>query len=146
MRGRRVTAAVLALGLVFLAACGDDDDSDAAGSSGESGTTAPEDLRVSDAEAAAGLQQIDDLVDQVAERVGDGDDDGAVEANDQINPVWVSVEGTIKENDQDAYLTFEDQFAVLTRAMDEADSVGAQTAAETVSDTAGSYLADHPGS
>jgi hypothetical protein len=136
-----VTAAVLAVGLVLLAACGDDD-SDA---SGGSGTTAPEDLRVSDAEAAAGLQQIDDLVDQVAERVGDGDDDGAVEANDQINPVWLSVEGTIQENDPDAYITFEDQFAVLTRAMDEADAAGAQAAAETVSTTASSYLADHPG-
>jgi hypothetical protein len=145
MRGRRVTAAALALGLVFLAACGDDDDSDATGASGESGTTAPEERRVSDAEVATGLQQVDDLVDQVAERVSDGDDDGAVEANDQINPVWFSVEGTVQENDPDAYITFEDQFAVLTRAMDEADSVGAEAAAETVSDTVSSYLADHPG-
>jgi hypothetical protein len=140
-----VTAVALAVGLVFLGACGDDDDSDASGTSGESGTTAPEDLRVSDAEVATGLQQIDDLVGQVAQRVADGDDDGAVEANDQINPVWFSVEGTIQENDPDAYITFEDQFAVLTRAMDEADSVGAQAAAETVSETASTYLADHPG-
>jgi hypothetical protein len=145
MRGARVAAAAMALSLL-LAACGDDDDSDATGSATDAGeTTTPEELRVSDAEAAAGLQQIDDLVGQVAERVADGDDDGAVEANDQIEPAWFSIEGTVKANDEDAYLAFEDSFAVLTRAMDEGDAEGAQGAADTVSETASSYLADHPG-
>ena len=146
MRGGRVTVvatAALAFSLL-LVACGDDDD--AGGSSGEpSAEVAPEDLRVSDAEAAAGLQQIDGLVGQVAERVADGDDSGAVDANNQIEPAWMAVEGTIKENDEDAYLTFEDNFASLSRAMDEGDAEGAQAAADTVSGAVSGYLADHPG-
>jgi hypothetical protein len=145
MRGARVmaTAAVLALGL-SLAACGDDDDDAATEGSATEGT-APEDVRASDAEVATGLQQIDDLGDEVASAVADGDDDGAVEANEQIEPAWFGVEGTVKANDEDVYLTFEDNFATLGMAVDEGDAEGAQTAADTVSETVSAYLADHPG-
>jgi hypothetical protein len=137
-------AIVVALSL-SLAACGDDDDGGSASGSG-SETTAPEEHRASDADVATGLQQIDDLVDQVAQRVADGDDDGAVEANDQIEPAWFPVEGTVKANDEDTYLTFEDNFATLSRAMDEGDAEAAQAAADTVSDAVATYLAEHPGS
>jgi hypothetical protein len=145
MRGARVMATgmavVMALGL-SLAACGDDDDGAASG--GGSATTAPEELRASDADVATGLQKIDDLVGQVASAVADGDDEAAVDANEQIEPTWFEIEGTIKANDQDVYLAFEDSFATLGRAVDDADPDGAQTAADTVSDTVTAYLADHP--
>jgi hypothetical protein len=145
MRGARVmaTVAVLALGL-SLAACGDDDD-DAATDGAATEETAPEDVRASDAEVATGLQQIDGLVDEVASAVADGDDDAAVDANEQIEPAWFGVEGTIKANDEDVYITFEDNFATLGMAVDDGDAEAARTAADTVSETVSAYLADHPG-
>ena len=150
MRGAHMmatgTTIVLALGL-SLGACGDDDG--AGVRSGESGGSAseapPEDIQVSDAEVATGLQQIDDLVDDVAASVADGDLEAAGETHEQIEPAWFGVEGTVKANDEDVYITFEDNFAVLGRAVDEGDADSAQTAADTVSETVASYLADHPG-
>jgi hypothetical protein len=123
------------------------DDSTASGSGSETeseGSTAPEDLRVSDAEVATGLQQIDDLAGQVASGVADGDD-AAADVDDQIEPMWASIEGTVKENDEDVYITFEDDFANLVSAIDDSDAEGAQAAADSVSDAVSSYLADHPG-
>src|SRR5262245_50660943 len=116
MRNARVMATgmamVVALGM-SLAACGDDDDDGAAAGSGsETDQTPPEDVRVSDAEVATGLQTIDDLVDQAATAVAvaDGDEQAATDADDQIEPTWQGVEGTVKANDEDIYITFEDNF------------------------------------
>jgi|SoiMetStandDraft_2_1073263.scaffolds.fasta_scaffold150307_2 hypothetical protein len=143
-RSAHVVAALVASSVLLLA-CGGGDDDDASGSGSEPAADAPEDLRASDADVATGLQEIDDLVDQVAGGVADDDDEAATEANEQIEPVWQEVEGTIKANDPDAYIEFEDNFALLGSAVDNGDADGAQTAADAVSGAVTAYLADHPG-
>ena len=46
--------------------------------------------------------------------------------NDTIEPAWQPIEGTIKANDPDTYITFEDNFAVLGDAIDSDDAAKAQ--------------------
>ena len=137
----RLGALAGAAALALLAGCG--------GGKAESGSasasaTAPEDKRVSAAEVATGLHRIDDIVRQVAGAAGT-DKAKAADLTEQIEPVWQEVEGTIKANDQDAYIKFEDDFAQLEKAAREGDGSRASRAATDVSSTVASYLARYPG-
>ena len=62
-----------------------------------------------------------------------------------IEPAWQPIEGTIKANDADIYIAFEDNFAVLADAVSSSDAVQAKNAANTIKSTADDYLADYPG-
>ena len=109
-------------GALVLAACGGDDDDDASSSGSETSTTvAPEDLRASDADVAAGLAEIKATSAQIATTV-EADAEQAGKLNDTIEPAWQPIEGTIKANDPDAYITFEDNFAALGDAVDSGDA------------------------
>jgi len=139
---------VLVAGL-GLAACGGDDDDSASGSgsgsgSGSASAVAPEDLRTSDAAVAAGLAQISATAARVATAVETGDDT-ASDLDETIEPKWQAIEGTIKENDADSYITFEDNFAVLSKAVKDEDGAQAKDAAQVIASTAEKYLAEHPG-
>jgi hypothetical protein len=140
-------AFVLTVG-VGLAACGgDDDDSSGSGSGSGSGiesSVAPEDLRASDADVAAGLADIKSIATRAAGAVEAGSPD-ATSLNDTIEAAWKPIEGTIKANDADAYIAFEDNFAVLGNAVDDEDATKAGDAAEIINTTADKYLAEHPG-
>jgi hypothetical protein len=135
------TLAVAILAAVGLAACGGDDDD--SGSS-TSTPTAPEDRRASDADVADGLHKIDGVVTDAAAAL-ESDPGRAKDLEEQIEPTWEEIEGTIKANDQDTYLTFEDSFALLGNAIDDKDTTKADKAATDVSATVSSYLAAHPG-
>src|SRR6266508_1393667 len=63
---------------------------------------------------------------------------------DQIEPTWQPIEGTIKANDQDAYLAMEDSFALLEKAAD-GDAGSAAKGAGTVAATVAAYLAKYRG-
>jgi hypothetical protein len=136
MRIVRVTALALAL-VVPLVACGDDK------GSGESGT-APEERRASAADVAKGLKQIESTASAVADAAGT-DKAKAKQLDEQIEPVWESIEGTIKANDANAYLAFEDSFAALGKAADSGDATKAKTAADAVSKGVAGYLAKYAG-
>ena len=129
---------------VALAACSDDGDSSGSGSASAPAATTPEDRRVSDARVAAGLAEIKNISTRTADAVEAGDD-AASDLNDQIEPEWQAIEGTIKSNDQDVYLTFEDTFALLGNAVDDGDAAAAKDAADTINTAADDYLADYPG-
>lgn len=134
-----------ALGAVLLtgvAACGGDKTSDDSAASGEA-TGAPEDLRTSAGEVAAGLRVIAELSSDVAGLVG-SDKNEAKAANEEIEPTWAKIEGTIKENDQEVYLDFEDQLAVLGGAVDTDDQAKAKGAAEKLKSLGDGYLARFP--
>jgi len=128
---------------VGLAACGDDGDSSGSGPS-KSSKVAPEDLRASDADVAAGLADIKDISTSVADAVEAGSGD-AKKLDDGIEPAWQPIEGTIKANDTDTYITFEDNFAVLSNAADDDDAGKARDAADLINTTADDYLAAYPG-
>jgi hypothetical protein len=83
-----------ALGAVLLTgvtACGGDKGEEASGSA----SVRPEDLRTSAAEVSAGLRVINELASDVADAVG-SDKDAAKTANEEIEPAWAKIEGTIK--------------------------------------------------
>jgi hypothetical protein len=140
-----VVVLVLTAG-VALAACGSDDgDSSGSGSGSPSApaATTPEDRRVSDARVAAGLAEITSISTRVADAVEAGDEDAA-DLNDSIEPEWQAIEGTIKANDEDVYITFEDTFALLGNAVDDDDAAAAKDAADTIGTAVDDYLAEHP--
>jgi hypothetical protein len=140
MRAVRVLLVVLVVALA-AAACSDDSKSDA-----DSATTtlAPEDLRASDAEVATGLKKIQTTTADLAAATGT-DKARAEERVAEIEPVWEAIEGTIKANDPDAYITFEDNFAILENAVEDDDATKAREGADTVSTAVTAYLAKYPG-
>jgi hypothetical protein len=105
---------------------------------------APEDVRAPAAEVAAGLRQIDQTAKGVADKTGT-DPAGAQQLDAQIHPAWEKVEGTIKSNNPDAYIAFEDNMAMLSIAAKNGDAAKAKTAAESISKAVGDYLTAYPG-
>jgi len=147
MRWVRVAGPVLAItlaGSAVLAACGGDDDDDASSASETSTSVAPEDLRASDADVATGLAEIKSTSAEIAATV-EADAERAGQLNDTIEPAWEPIEGTIKENDPDAYITFEDNFAVIGDAIDSGDAAQAQQAADAIATAADAYVEQYPG-
>lgn len=132
--GVRLAVALASLALVG-GACSSDSDSES--------KAAPEDKRATAAEVAAGLARIDTSAKAVAAQAGT-DKAKAEEASGQIEPVWEDIEGTIKANDQETYLTFEDNFALLENAAKDGDTAKASTAAAVVSKAVSEYVARYP--
>jgi hypothetical protein len=139
MRQVRVVLSGLVV-LVAWAGCS----SDATEDGGAVTTTAPEDRRASDAEVAAGLEKIAGIATDIAGAAGT-DTDRATALADGIEPVWQEIEGTIKANDEDTYLAFEDAFAVLEGAAADGDAAAAGKGAAAVTEAKDTYLAAHPG-
>ena len=127
---------------LVLPACGSDD----TGSSGSptSTTAAPEEVRTSAAKVAAGLRTIKATASEIAATV-EADAAAAKVLNDKIEPAWEPIEGTLKANDQDAYITFEDNFALLGDAVDSSDATKAGKASDAIAAAADAYLAEYPG-
>jgi hypothetical protein len=129
-----------------LSACGggssSDDKEPAVGT--EHGNQSPEDMRAPDDEVADGLGKLKDITSQIGDSAS-SDNNHAKDLQGQIEPIWESIEGTIKANDSNAYLTFEDQWAVIGKAVEQKDDTAAKTAAALVAKTADAYLAAHPG-
>jgi hypothetical protein len=137
-----VLAAALATGLSACGGSSSHADSPAVGT--EHGNLTPEEVRAPDSEVADGLGKLKDIVNQIGDSAS-SDNNHAKELQAQIEPIWESIEGTIKANDSNAYLTFEDQFAVIGKAVSQKDDTSARAAAALVNSTANSYLAAHPG-
>lgn len=127
-----VVVAVLAL---FAGACSKDD---------KKTTSAPEDMRATAAEVTAGLRKIDGIAKDVAAQAGT-DKAKAVSTDAQIEPLWAMIEGTVKANDKEAYLGFEDNFALLADAAKSGDGARAAKGSAGVSKAVTDYLARYPG-
>jgi hypothetical protein len=146
-RSACVALAIVLVAAVFVAACGGDDDSSGSGSgsgSASASATAPEDLRASAVAVAAGLAALKSAFTQTADAVEAGAQ-MATSLQKTLQPAWEKVEGTIKANDPDAYITFEDQLAAMSNAVKDKDADKAKEAAETFGSTADQYLAAYPG-
>ncbi len=135
---------MLIAGVLLVGACSSSGSSSSSSSSSSSGVPAPEQLRASDAEVATGLRQIDTIAKGIAASTGI-DKAHATDLAGQIEPVWEEIEGTVKANDSNTYLSFEDAFATLKSAAASGDSASAETAATNVSASVSLYLAAHPG-
>jgi hypothetical protein len=132
---------LLALTLVGTACGGDDDD---ASGSNAATTTAPEEARASDADVAAGLHTITALGTDIAAAVTAGDKAKASDLVEKIEPAWEDIEGTIKANDEEVYLSFEDAFAAIGLAVKDGDGDKATAVAGDITTAADAYLEAHP--
>ncbi|MCU1496289.1 MAG: hypothetical protein JWM47_242 [Acidimicrobiales bacterium] len=128
---------VLAMG---IAGCSGDGGSDA----GSTKATAPEDVRTSDAKVAAGLAKINATAVEIAAAAA-LDKGEAVKLTEDIEPSWQPIEGTIKANDADTYLAFEDAFAVIEKAAEDGDAGAASGAVTDIAAASASYLKAYPG-
>ena len=137
MRSVRVAAVVL-VGLVALGACSSS--SKAAAPT----DTAPEQVTTTAAAVAAGLTQIKSIAAEIATESG-GDQAAAKETDAKIEPIWMTIEGTVKANNPDTYLAFEDAFSALETAADTGDAAKGADGSSRVSTAVDSYLAAYPG-
>ena len=101
-------------------------------------------LRASAKDVATGLGQIETLTTQIALAVS-ADAKAAKAQAEGIEKLWEPIEGTIRANDKDSYIRFEDDFAALEKAAGDADSTKAQTAAKDVSEAVKAYVGKYPG-
>jgi hypothetical protein len=138
-RSMWVAVAVLLTLAVGGVACGSGGKSKDAASA-----QAPEDLRAPAAAVTAGLGTINSLTAQIA-LAASADAKSAKQLNAGIEPAWRVIEGTVRANDKDLYIRFEDDFAALTKAADTGDGSKAQQAAADISEAVKAYLAKFPG-
>jgi len=143
MRTVRTVGVALVLTLaVGLAACSSDSSSGSEGASKVT-TTAPEQGRTSPAKVAAGLGKINVTAAAITAAAA-VDKDKAVSLADKIEPDWQPIEGTVKANDPDSYLAFEDAFAVIEKAAADGDAKQAASATEDIAKASAAYLKDYP--
>jgi hypothetical protein len=136
-------AGALVLGVSGCGGGSSDADKDTPAIGTEHGNLSPEDVRAPDDEVADGLGKIKDIVNDIGNSAS-SDNTHAKDLQGQIEPIWESIEGTVKANDSNAYLTFEDQFAAIGKAVTQKDDTAAKAAAVLVGTTADTYLAAHP--
>jgi len=141
---RSVRALVLAGAVVMLAGACSSSSSDSENSSGGATTLAPEEVKAPAAEVTKGLNEINVIAADIAAKAAT-DKAAAKASSDKIEPVWRTIEGTVKDNSPDTYLTFEDSFTALANAADSGDASSAQTAAAAVDKAVTDYLAQYPG-
>ena len=114
-------------------------------SNGEAASTmAPEDHRASGVEVRAGLAKLGGIVGQVG-LAASADAKSAKQLDEGIEPEWQKIEGTIRANDKDLYIRFEDDFAALGKAAAGGDGPKAQQTTADIADAVKAYLAKFPG-
>jgi hypothetical protein len=145
LRSTRILAAALGLTALAGGACSASKSATPPPSQTPTSSQAPEEKRATAAEVATGLGKIDDTAKGVASRAA-GDKAGAQAIDAQIEPVWKTIEGTVKANSQDGYATFEDSFGLLESAANAGDAAKAGTASATISKAVADYLAKYPAS
>lgn len=101
---------------------------------------APEDITTTAAAVSDGLAKLVVLAKDIATRTARSSDDGK-EAAEGLETLWRPIEGTVKKNDADTYLSIEDAFAGL----ESGKSAQAAPAAADLSRAVASYLAKHSG-
>ena len=135
----RLAVSALMVATMALGACGTDD-----GDAADSGptTTAPEQKVSSDADVAAGLAKMRASLDELIAAGSDAAKAGA--ANDELEPVWKDIEGTIKTNEPDVYITIEDAMSELSAGVEGDEEKGALGITDLTS-AIDEYLAKYPG-
>src|SRR5436305_9541088 len=133
-------AVAVGLALAVGGACGGGGSSK---SNGQTSSPAPEDQRASAVEVAAGLGKIGGIVGQVGLAAG-ADAKSAKQLDEGIEPEWEKIEGTIRANDKDLYIRFEDDFAALGKAAAAGDATKATQTAADIAKAIKAYMAKYP--
>jgi hypothetical protein len=141
MRAVRMVALAAAVSALTLG-CGNDSGTGSSAAGSAVTTPAPEEVTTSPAAVAAGLQQITTLAGQIA--AAGSAKVRASSLADQIEPIWRTIEGTVKANDQNSYLAFEDSFALLETGAEAGDAAKTGQGAAGVTKATADYLARYP--
>ena len=129
-------AAPVAL-LALLTACGDDD-------GGSSDTTAAPEASyeiVSDATVAQGYAS---MLTEMAKLSADPSTATAA-ALDEVHEMWEGFEGTVKQNDSEAYLASEEALDAFLEAGAKKELAAMAAATQKMTLASAAYLAKHPG-
>jgi hypothetical protein len=137
---RRLLAASTLVVAVGLPACGSD--SSSGSTTAEEEETGESYVVVPDSQVTAGLGELSTMGAAVAASITAGND--ATSDVDEMFEKWASFEGTIKQNEVEMYLTFEDTLANFRTAAKDKDAAAAAKAVETLDTTSAAYLAKHP--
>jgi hypothetical protein len=132
---RALATAVLSTALV-LTACG------SGSTNGTASTPAPEQVTTSPLAVKTGLLSIQKIAADIVATQGDATQ--GAKLDEGIEPIWATIEGTVKGNDQDAYIAFEDAFALLEDAARTGNAPKAQRGSTAVSTAVSAYLAKYP--
>jgi len=124
----RLLLASLVLGLIVVPAAGS--------GAAEAGSPSAHDV-------ADGLKKIQSIAVDAAAYAGK-DKAKSAESAGSIEAVWKTIEDTVRGNEKDAYVAFEDAFGSLGAAAKAGDATKAGKAAHTVATTIDGYLAKHP--
>ena len=128
---RLLTLACVSAGLLLAAGCGDDEK---ATSSSE---PAPESRIAPDTEVAVGLKALVGVANGISKVPNET---ASKKASEGLEPVWMKVEGTVKQNEPDMYATIEEDLSLL----ESGDQAKTKSGATELSDTVDDYLAKHP--
>lgn len=132
-RPRRGRLLVVGCALAFgVGACGDDKGKTTPAAQ------APESRVAPDTEVETGLKKLVVVARDISR---EQDPAAAKRASEGLEPVWEKVEGTVKKNEPDLYVTIEDDLSLLESGEAAKTRIGADEMAKTVS----AYLAKHPG-
>jgi hypothetical protein len=142
-RWRSWSLMLVVIGAVGLVGCSGGGGTPAGSPAPTSAAAAPE-QPVTAAEVATCLRKIDQIAKQTAETAG-ADKAKAVSLDGQIEPIWKTIEGTVRRNNQDTYLAMEDGFAVLEKSADDGNASAAAKGSATISSAVQSYLAKYSG-
>lgn len=118
-----------------LAACGGDDKGTGAA---KPPAAAPESRIAPAADVSAGLRRMVAIAGQVASTP---DAARSKAASAQLEPIWKRIEGTIKRDAPNLYVTVEDSLALLGSG----DAGKTKEGARMMAGAASAYLAKHPG-
>ncbi|HKN37711.1 MAG TPA: hypothetical protein VJ456_01235 [Acidimicrobiia bacterium] len=94
-------------------------------------------------QVAEGLKTIQDIAADAAVAAGK-DKEKAQKTTDGIEAVWSKIEDTVRANDKDAYITFEDSFETLGAAAKAGDAKKAGGASDAIAAAVKAYVAKHP--
>ena len=94
-------------------------------------------------QVAEGLKLIQDIAADAA-TAAERDKAKATQISDGIEDVWKKIEDTVRGNEKDAYITFEDAFESLGSAAKAGDAKKAAKASDDVAVAVKAYVAKHP--
>lgn len=137
----RVTlaAALVGTALLSFSACSDDSSTTATSSSS---SPAPEDVIAPAADVASGLRRLGEVSDQIV--AAGTDKTKAKAAIAQLEPIWEHVEGAVRKNDLDVYVSVEEDLVLLAKAGN-GDADTAKRGGDDLRTQIDTYLASYPG-
>jgi|SRR5581483_4013927 hypothetical protein len=141
---RRWSLVLAAVGIAGLVGCSSGGDTSVAPATSAPTSDTRQAQPANAADVATGLRKIDQLAKDIAASAGT-DKTKATSLDSQIEPTWATIEDTVKQNDQNTYLTMEDNFAVLEKAADDGDAAAATKGSAAISSAVQAYLAKYSG-